>query len=234
MFQMCHGGCMSKRVHKTARRADALSKARIVEAAIEILDAQGEAALTFRALAAHLATGSGAIYWHIADRNGLLAAATSDVLARALASVAEEEEPRAAIRAIALAVFDAIDAHPWAGAHLSREPWHSAVGEIFERVGGWLQPLGVPVDAQFDCASALTNYILGVAGQNAANARMLPGGTDRKAWLEGMAAGWIQDDPGSRPFLRRVAAQLGEHDDRQQFVAGVDFILAGACVGRNA
>ncbi|TWB49234.1 TetR family transcriptional regulator [Rhizobium sp. ERR 922] len=225
---------MSKRAHQTARRADALSKARIVKAAVEILDARGEAALTFRALAIQLATGSGAIYWHIADRNDLLAAATGDVLARALANVAKEEEPRAAIRAIALAVLDAIDAHPWAGAHLSREPWHSAVGEIFERIGGWLQPLGVPADAQFDCASALTNYILGVAGQNAANARTLPDGTDRKAWLETIATGWIQDDPEARPFLRRVAAQLSEHDDRQQFVAGVDFILAGACVERNA
>lgn len=225
---------MSKRAHQTARRADALSRARIVKAAIGILDARGEAALTFRALAAQLATGSGAIYWHIADRNSLLAAATGDVLARALAKVAREEEPRAGIRAIALAVFDAIDAHPWAGAHLSREPWHSAVGEIFERIGGWLQPLGVPVDAQFDCASALTNYILGVAGQNAANARTLPHGMDRKAWLQGIAARWIQDDPESRPFLRRVTAQLGEPHDRQQFLAGVDFILAGACVKPNA
>ncbi|MGY3539788.1 AcrR family transcriptional regulator [Bradyrhizobium sp. USDA 4515] len=224
---------MSKRAHHTARRADGLSKARIVEAAIEILDARGEDALTFRALATQLATGSGAIYWHIADRNDLLAAATGDVLARALAKVGRQEEPGAAIRAIALAVFDAIDAHPWAGAHLSREPWHSAVGEIFERIGGWLQPLGVPADAQFDCASALTNYILGVAGQNAANARTLPGGTDRKAWLEAMAAGWIQDAPESRPFLRRVAAQLSVHDDRQQFLAGVDFILTGACAKPN-
>jgi AcrR family transcriptional regulator len=231
---MCHGGRVSERAPHAARRADALSKARIVKAAIEILDARGEAALTFRALAAQLATGSGAIYWHIADRNGLLAAATGDVLARALATMGKEDEPRAAIRAIALAVFDAIDAHPWAGAHLSREPWHSAVGEIFERIGGWLQPLGVPVDAQFDCASALTNYILGVAGQNAANARTLPGGTDRKAWLEAVAAGWIHDGPDSRPFLRRVAAQLSEHDDRQQFLAGIDFILTGACARPNA
>ncbi|PYE13213.1 TraI domain-containing protein [Paraburkholderia silvatlantica] len=67
----------------------------------------------FRALATRQATGSGAIYWHIAHRNGLLATATGDVLARALAKGAREEEPRAAIRAIALAVFDAIDAPPW-------------------------------------------------------------------------------------------------------------------------
>jgi AcrR family transcriptional regulator len=224
---------MSKRDHQTPRRADALSKARIVQAAIELLDAGGEAALTFRALATQLATGSGAIYWHITDRNDLLAAATADVFARALAEVAKEDEPRAAIRAIALAVFDAIDAHPWAGAHLAREPWHAAVGEIFEWVGQRLQALGIPADSQFDCASALTNYILGVAGQNAANARTLPNGTDRKAWLKAVGTRWTQDDPESRPFLRRMTAQLSEHDDRQQFIAGIDFILAGACVKPN-
>ena len=220
---------MPKQSRPTARRADALSRERIVQAAIEMLDAGGETALTVRALAARLATGSGALYWHVDDRNGLLAAATGDVFARALAEVVGEKEPRAAIRAIALAVFDAIDAHPWAGAHLSREPWHPSVGEIFERIGGRLQALGVPARAQFDCASALANYILGTAGQNAANARLLPEGTDRRASLAAMAERWIRDDPERRAFVRQVAEQLCEHDDRQQFLAGVDLILAGAC-----
>jgi AcrR family transcriptional regulator len=219
-----------KRLKQTEHRAEALSKARIVRAAIEILDAEGEAALTFRGLAARLATGSGAIYWHIADRNGLLSAATEDVLAPALVAVGEETDSKATIRAIALGVFDAIDAHPWAGAHLSREPWHPAIGEIFEHIGGRLQAIGVPADAQFDCASALTSYILGVACQNAANARLLPRETDRGDFLTAMTARWTQGDPDSRPFLRQVAAQLRDHDDRQQFLAGVDLILLGACV----
>jgi len=46
---------MTTKTQRTERRADALSKDRIVEAAIEILDADGESALTFRALAARLA-----------------------------------------------------------------------------------------------------------------------------------------------------------------------------------
>ena len=37
-----------------ARRSDALSKGRIVQAAIEMLDEGGTDALTFRTLAAHL------------------------------------------------------------------------------------------------------------------------------------------------------------------------------------
>src|ERR1700689_5208124 len=155
---------LTTKTQRTERRADALSKERIVGAAIEILDADGEGALTFRALAARLATGSGAIYHHVADKNDRIAATTGDVIARVMTEVASGAEPREAIRAIALGVFDAIDAHPWVGAQLSREPWQSAVHQIFESVGGQLQALGVPGRAQFDCASALVNYVLGLAG----------------------------------------------------------------------
>ncbi|MGB8794821.1 MAG: TetR family transcriptional regulator, partial [Mycobacterium sp.] len=123
---------MATKGQRAKRRTDALSKERIVEAAIEILDADGESALTFRALAARLATGSGAIYWHVANKNDLLAATTNHVIAGVMTEVVSGAEPREAIRAIALGVFDAIDAHPWVGTQLSGEPWQSAVMEIFE------------------------------------------------------------------------------------------------------
>ena len=160
---------MATRTRWTQRRADALSKARIVEAAIEILDTGGESALTFRALTARLATGSRAIYWHVANKGDLLAQTTDEVIAGVMADVADGAEPREAIRAMALGLFEAIDAHPRVGAQLSRELWRSAMLQIFESLGGRLQALGVPERALFDCASALVNYVLGVAGQNAAN-----------------------------------------------------------------
>jgi AcrR family transcriptional regulator len=218
---------MATRAERTERRADALSKERIVGAAIEILDAGGESALTFRALGARLATGSGAIYHHVAGKDDLLAAATDDIIARVMTEVVSGAEPREAIRGIALGVFDAIDAHPWVGAQLSREPWSSAVLQVFEGVGGQLLALGVPGRAQFDCASALVNYVLGLAGQYAAAARLLARETDRSAFLATAAARWAQLDPAEYPFMRQMAAQLREHDDREQFLAGIDLILAG-------
>jgi AcrR family transcriptional regulator len=218
---------MTATAKRTERRADALSKERIVEAAIEILDADGESALPFRALAARLATGSGAIYWHVASKNDLLAAATADVIARVMAEVLGGAEPRAAIRAIASGAFDAIDAHPWVGAQLSREPWQTAVLQLFESFGGQLQALGVPERAQFDCASALLNYVLGLAGQYAAGARLIDRETDRSVFLGAVAARWAQLDQERYPFVRRMAAQLPGHDDREQFLAGIDLILAG-------
>jgi Tetracyclin repressor-like, C-terminal domain len=146
---------------------------------------------------------------------------------------AEGTEPREAVRAMASGVFDAIDAHPWAGAELSRGPWQPAVLRIFEGFGGRLQALGVPEGARFDCASALLNYVLGLAGQYAAGARLVTPETDRSAFLAGLAARWAQLDPAQYPFTRQMATRLREHDDREQFLAGIDLILTGIAASRQ-
>jgi AcrR family transcriptional regulator len=225
---------VAKTTRSSERRADALTRERVVEAAIELLDSQGENALTFRALAARLETGHGAIQWHIANKAELLQAATDDVIARAIAGVAAGAQPREAIRSSALGVFDAIDAHPWAGAELSREPWQSAVLRIFESFGGPLQGLGVPEQDQFDCATALLNYVLGLAGQYAAGARLITRETGRAAFLSALADRWERLEPARYPFTRRAAAKLREHEDREQFLAGIDLILAGIAASRQS
>jgi hypothetical protein len=72
------------------------------------------------------------------------------------------------------------------------------------------------------------NYILGVAGQNAANTRVLTDSeTDRSAFLGTVAAQWSQLDPDKYPFVHKAATQLREHDDREQFLTGIDIFLAG-------
>ncbi|GAA3289519.1 TetR/AcrR family transcriptional regulator [Streptomyces cinereospinus] len=218
---------MTTRQHREARRADALSKERIVEAAIEMLDAGGEKALTFRGLAERLSTGSGAIYWHVANKDDLLAAATDCVIAHAVTDVAGDAGPRNTIRTIALGVFDAIDAHPWVGAQLARRPWLAALPHIFEGFGSQLEALGVPEPMLFDSTSALVAHVLGVAGQNAANGRLYAQGTDRVAVLGTVAEQWARLGPERFPFVHRVAAQLPGHDDRVQFLAGVDLFLRG-------
>lgn len=113
------------------------------------------------------------------------------------------------------------------GTRLSREPWQTALLQIFQGVGGRLHELGVPEPAQFDAASALVNYVLGVAGQNAANAGLHAHGSGRAQVLGKVAAEWAGLDPVRYPFVRRVAARMPEHDDREQFLAGIGLILVG-------
>jgi hypothetical protein len=77
----------------------ALTRERIVDVAIGLLDSEGE--------------------------KGLLKAATAVAVARAMDEADPDAPPREAIQAVALGVFDAIDAHPWIGGLLARPPWSS-------------------------------------------------------------------------------------------------------------
>ncbi|WP_206518056.1 TetR/AcrR family transcriptional regulator [Rhodococcus sp. X156] len=216
---------MTSSTPRGPRRSDALSRDRIVEATIELLDTAGESGLTVRALTTHLATGRGAIYHHVANKEELLAAATDGIIGRVVARAEGDEGPRRSIRALALGIFDAIDAHPWVGTQLSREPLQAAVFRIWKGIGAQLHRLGVTGSARSDAGSALVSYILGSAAQHAAGARRVPRDADREAYLKALAAEWTRHD--SDPIAQETASLLHEHDDREQFLAGVDIFLAG-------
>ncbi len=212
----------------TQRREDGLSRERIIEESIALLDSSGEGGLTFRALADRLSTGAGAIYWHIANKSDLMVAACDAVLARALAAPVAATTPQDAIRALALALFDAIDERPWIGAVLTRAPLQLPMVRILEPLGQHVRAMGVAPAQQFAVASALLSYILGVSVQNAVNAqigRQLGG--ERNALLGAVAAAWAALDADTYPFTRSIAGQLREHDDRADYLAGVNLILGG-------
>ncbi|WP_329576261.1 TetR family transcriptional regulator [Kitasatospora sp. NBC_01250] len=227
---------MATRTRRPERRENPLTRERIVGAAVELLDAAGEGGLTFRALTERLATGPGAIYWHVANKGELLDAATDAVVTVALATAptgptGPTQSPQEKIHAVALGLFDAIDEHPWLATQLatqfSRSPAQSVAPRIFESIGRQVSALGVPAGSRFTATSALMHYILGAAGQNAANGRVLGPSADRSAFLDAASEAWKKLDPEEYPFTRAVADELREHDDREQFLAGITLILTG-------
>ncbi|MEV7802916.1 TetR family transcriptional regulator [Microbispora sp. NPDC088329] len=84
---------MATRARGPERRQEPLSRERIVGAAVELLDTVGEGGLTFRALAERLATGPGAIYWHVTGKTELLAAAGQNAANAASTASAGAERP---------------------------------------------------------------------------------------------------------------------------------------------
>lgn len=219
-----------KKTESSKRRQDALTRERIVDAAIKLLDEVGEGGLTFQALSKRLSTGPGAIYWHVENKDDLMAAACDAVVANALISPIVGASAQEIIRRLALAIFDMIDAHPWVGTALPRCAGQMPIVRLLEPIGQQLQALGVAAHRHWVTASVLLSYILGVGGQNAANARFAKEhGLDRTAYLNDVSITWSRLDPVEYPFSTGVAAQLRVHDDHEDFVAGIDLILAGVC-----
>lgn len=219
---------MVKKAPSGKRREESLSRDRIIEESIELLDSSGEDGLTFRTLSERLATGPGAIYWHIANKSDLLTAACDAIIARTMEARVAGTTPKATIRALALGMFDAIEAHPWVGSALAQAPGELPMVRILEGIGHQVRTLGLPDEEQWAVAGALLNYILGVGGRNAANGQLARArGIDRSDFLEAVATMWSQLDPQEYPFTRSVAGQVRAHDDRMDFLAGIDLILRG-------
>jgi len=218
---------MVKKAPGRPRQGESLTRERIIEASIELLDSSGEVGLTFRALSERLATGPGAIYWHIANKSDLLSAACDAVVARAMDETVVTT-PKETIRAVALGLFDAINEHPWVGSAITSSVGLSPIVRILEPVGEQIRALRVPKEQQWAAVGTLIAYILGVSKQNADNGQLArTRGFDRSDFLEAMSTAWSQLDPRQYPFARSVAGQFREHDDRVDFISGIDLILKG-------
>lgn len=227
---------MTTRARRSQRRNQVLSREQIIEAAVELLDAGGEGALTVRALVERLSTGSGAISYHVGKRSDLLDAATETVVTAALApksaraSVTPEEE----IRAVALALFDAIADHQWLATRLTLQIIRNPVGpvtiRIFERIGQQVGALGVPRVRWFDAASTLVHYILGAVSQNArveGDTSGIDPAADREGFFDAASAAWEELSAEDYPFMHAIVGQMREHDDREQFLTGIAVVLDG-------
>jgi hypothetical protein len=120
------------------------------------------------------------------------------------------------------------DEHPWVGSALTSSPGLSPIVRILERVGQQIRALGVQDEQQWASVGALMAYILGVSRQNAANGELArTRGLDRSDFLDAVSTAWSRLDPKEYPFARSVARKIRIHDDRLDFLAGIDLILSG-------
>jgi AcrR family transcriptional regulator len=218
---------MARKEQVAKRREETLTREHIIEASIELLDSNGEDGLTFRALSERLATGPGAIYWHIANKNDLMTAVCDAMIARTMNEIVVTT-PAKTIRAVAVGLFDVIDEHPWVGSAITSAQGLSPIVRILERLGQQICALGVPSEQQRTAAGTLLAFILGVSRQNAANSQLgRTQGLNRSDFLDAVSTTWSQLDPKEYPFTQSIAGQMRDHDDRVDFLAGIDLILKG-------
>lgn len=136
-----------------------LTRAAIVDTALEILDEFGLADLSMRRIAGSLGVQPGALYWHVANKQSLLAAVADEMMA-GLSPPAGPD--RAAVRAYVTQLRDCLLAHRDGAEAVSsvlamRLPVRSPVDELAEALGRSELP-AQRVDA---AAALLVHFVIG-------------------------------------------------------------------------
>ncbi|MEU9254708.1 TetR/AcrR family transcriptional regulator C-terminal domain-containing protein [Streptomyces sp. NPDC048270] len=205
-------------------RKPLLSRARIVEAAGALVDAEGLEAVSTRRLAAALGVSGPSLYNHFRTKDEILDAVADAVSARVDLSMFEAGRPdwRGALHAWAHSYRDALSDHPNIVPVLARGPGRRPAGlRLADAVFGAMTEAGWP-PAQATRIGALMRYfILGSA-------------------MASFARGFVDDetayDPADYPHLGQ-AHLLAEHQhevDEGAFETGLAALLDGLALQYEA
>lgn len=223
----------SSRVRRTRTRSRAThSLESVLAGAVAILDESGAQGLTFRTLAARLGGGVASVYWYVSGREELLDLAADSVLGGVLQAVdgVGAGDPIEDLRTIGLAMFDAIADRPWLGAYVLRDTatqTHSL--QLYELIGEQVMRLELSPRQSFHATSAVVGFVVGTAadmGQQPPES-VTSGEMSKDEYLAGATAQWRALDADRFPYIHHIIDEFDGHDDRDQFVSGLDLLLAG-------
>lgn len=201
---------------------DALSRERVLKAAVRIADEQGLAALTMRGLARELGVEGASLYYYVSKKDDILDAILD-------AAVAEMRLPspdgdwKAAIRAAAISANEALLRHPWA-ANLLLTGGRVSPARLrqIDAILGCLHQAGFSGHLLDRAYHALDSHIMGFTlwqlgiSQGMAN---LPGS---------VADFRDQLDAEQLPFLiQHINYHLHEGGEEDAFAFGLELILDG-------
>ncbi|TQF73261.1 TetR/AcrR family transcriptional regulator [Rhodococcus spelaei] len=205
----------------------------VIGEAVALLDEAGESALTFRALAARLGGGVASIYWYVSNKDELLDRATDHVLGDVVARTdqfPDTDDPIADLRAIAVALFDAVVDRPWLGGYLMRDTGVQPNGlHLYESLGRQVMRLGLSPRDTFHGVSAVLGFVIGTAtdlGQQIPP-EVADGTVTGAEYITRFANQWRALDPDEHPYIHYIVDEFDGHDDGDQFRAGLDLLLAG-------
>ncbi|MFI0480421.1 TetR/AcrR family transcriptional regulator [Actinomadura sp. 9N215] len=193
------------RPERPRREQPTLSRDQIVDAALELLDAEGLAGLSMRRLGTRLNSGATSVYWHVANKDELLELVLDRVMAEVTVPPPDGEGGwRASATAYARGFRAMIHRHPWTVTLFGSRPM---IGPNATRVlDEALVAFGAAGFTGFDLEyawSLVVDYVIGAAGSEASWQRNQSGVT---------ATDWIEI---LGPYLARIG------DDRPTLAAHI-------------
>jgi AcrR family transcriptional regulator len=203
-----------------------LTKARVLEAAVDLADSGGIESLSMRKLGDRLGVEGMALYRHVQNKDaildGIVDAVISEVDVRA-----PDDDWKAALRQLSIAARVVMVRHPWAPAVIVARPEVGpATLRHIDRVLAILESAGFPIDLAHHALHVFGSRVFGFTQDpfnDTADVRSDP--ATAAAIAEALAATY--------PSVGRLAlaashdGSLGGCDDDFEFAFGLDLILDG-------
>jgi TetR/AcrR family tetracycline transcriptional repressor len=209
---------------------ESLSRERILAVALQIVDEQGMKAFSLRRLAAELEVDPMAIYYHLPNKQAILAGLVKRVFAELRMPPASSELWQERIRAVARAYHGLARAHPNLVLYLVTDRASAAVAalDLNEALYGALAEAGLSPQMIVQASDLLVDYVNGFALAEVSGSTGQP-----DEWWELLTL--LDGQPPEQfPALRYVFSHLSGADSVDSFEAGLDIILAGIAATSEA
>jgi AcrR family transcriptional regulator len=199
-----------------------LTRERVLEAAIELTDAEGLDALSMRRLAKELGVEAMSLYGHVENKDDILGGMLDRVVAE-IELPGDEVDWKTAVRRNVVSDRDMRVRHRWVSSLSMRQ---QGGGTAQLRRGDWLlrrlRDGGFPEQLVYHAYHVLEAYVLGYAG-------LQLGFPYRGEELAGKARGFLDSIPVEEypDLVRHIHQHLEPHEGESGFELGLDLILDG-------
>lgn len=199
-----------------------LSRDRIVDAALRLLDAEGFEAVTMPRLAESLGVGTMSLYRHVADKDDLVNAVAEHVLSGVAVPDGKPADWERRVVGYLRALREAALAHPALSRILAERGL--TVGPVFdqlETVHAILRTAGFSDLDAVRSFYALLTYVFGFVVWELPRVHQQPANTYTAAWNDA-----LDDlDPAAYPNLHALRRQLTTTASSEQFEYGLEHLL---------
>ncbi|MBB4662146.1 TetR/AcrR family transcriptional regulator [Conexibacter arvalis] len=205
---------------RRGRDKPSLTRARIVEEAVALLDEEGVAGLTMRRLAERLDAGPTTLYWHVPTKDDVIDLALDAIFADVPIPRRPSRDWRRDVRALVSAWHAAMLRHGWSAALLGRPLLGPNVLARTEHLQATLRRAGLREPHLTAGTHAIADYAIGSAVTRSSWERT----TDPE--LRRAARDHLRAHRDDYPTLH-AHGHLDDRDEDRTFALGLDYLLDG-------
>ncbi len=221
---MPNSGGATRPANGRSRRVprNTLSRDRIVEAALALLDAEGFEAVTMPSLAKRLGVGTMSLYRHVADKDDLINAVAERVLTGVAVPDGDPADWEGRVVGYLRALRDAALAHPALSRILAERGL--TVGPVFrqlEAVHAVLRAAGFSDLGAVRTFYTFLTYVFGFVVWELPRVHHQPAAAYAAAWSEALD----RLDPSDYPNLHALRHQLNSTASSEQFEYGLEHLI---------